>query len=100
MAAIFTTLRSIRANRRSSEAGVARFLIARIDCGPVQRVVTILAANLVKLGKLYQCEQPRAFVSPIIVLAKIAKSTGNDSGGFLKMGGTLGWYLICLSTQA
>src|SRR5271170_7031 len=39
-----------------------------------------------ELGKVCQCEQLATIGSPIIVLAKRAEYTGNDSACFLKLG--------------
>ena len=62
----------------------------------IQRVVTILAAENASQGKVCKCEQPRAVVPRNIVLVKIGKSTGNDSGGICESGDKLGWYLRTL----
>ena len=62
----------------------------------IQRAVAIVGAKGMSQGKVCQCEQPRASVSPTIVLAKMAESTGNDADGIVNFGGRLGVWLMSL----
>jgi len=53
---------------------------------PREHDVAVPPCEPCELGKVCQCEHLPTIGSPIIVLAKRAESTGNDSACFLKMG--------------